>query len=154
MRDGSLRTRSSTVDVHFDSRCEHRFISGHVSRLAQGRRPYPALVQSRHDEPALCSDLRRRCSRSSCGALARPGGLASLKQAPGAQQHHHCSVPPKCPELNAQENFWQYMRDNCLFQSLDTTDALLDHCCDAWNKLEAQLWTIMFIGPRDSAHGF
>ena len=33
-------------------------------------------------------------------------------------------------------------------------DALLDHCCDAWNKLEAQPWTIMSIGLRDWAHRF
>ena len=31
---------------------------------------------------------------------------------------------------------------------------LIDHCCDAWNKLEAQPWTIMSIGLRDWAHRF
>jgi hypothetical protein len=64
-------------------------------------------------------------------------------------------LPPKCPELNAQENVWQFMRDNWLSNRLfDSIDALLDHCCDAWNKLAAQPWTIMSIGLRDWAHGF
>ena len=64
-------------------------------------------------------------------------------------------LPPKCPELNPQENVWQYMRGNWLSNRVfDNADALLDHCCDAWNKLEAQPWTIMSIGLRDWAHGF
>jgi hypothetical protein len=29
----------------------------------------------------------------------------------------------------------------------------VDHCCDAWNKLEAQPWTIMSIGLRNWGHG-
>jgi transposase len=64
-------------------------------------------------------------------------------------------LPPKCPELNPIENVWQFMRDNWLSNRVfDSIDTLLDHCCDAWNKLEAQPWTIMSIGLRDWAHGF
>ena len=64
-------------------------------------------------------------------------------------------LPPKCPELNAQENVWQFIRNNWLSnRAFDSTTALLDHCCDPWNKLEAQPWTIMSIGLRDWAHGF
>ena len=63
-------------------------------------------------------------------------------------------LPPKSPELNPQENVWQYMRGNWLSNRVfDNADALLDHCCDAWNKLEAQPWTIMSIGLRNWAHG-
>ena len=64
-------------------------------------------------------------------------------------------LPAKCPELNPQENIWQFMRDNWLSNRifLDADD-LIDHCCDAWNKLEAQPWRIMSIGLRDWAHGF
>ncbi len=29
---------------------------------------------------------------------------------------------------------------------------VLDHCCDAWNKLVAQPWTIMSIGLREWAN--
>ncbi len=63
-------------------------------------------------------------------------------------------LPPKCPELNAQENVWQFMRDNWLSNRVfDSTDALLDLCCHAWNKLEAQPWTIISLGLREWAHG-
>jgi transposase len=63
-------------------------------------------------------------------------------------------LPPKCPELNAQENVWQFMRDSRLSNRIfDSVDALLDHCCHAWNKFEAQPRTIMSIGLRDWAHG-
>jgi hypothetical protein len=31
---------------------------------------------------------------------------------------------------------------------------LLDHCCEAWNKLVDQPWRIMSIGLRDWAHQF
>jgi len=64
-------------------------------------------------------------------------------------------LPAKCPELNVQENVWQFMRDNWLSNHVfDDTDALLDYCCDAWNKLEARPWVIMSLGLRRWAHGF
>lgn len=65
------------------------------------------------------------------------------------------ALPAKCPELNPQENVWQYMRGNWLSNRVfhDAND-LTDHCCGAWNKLEAQPWLIMSIGLRNWAHGF
>jgi transposase len=64
-------------------------------------------------------------------------------------------LPPKCPELNPQENIWQYMRDNWLSTRIFTSyENLLDHCCYAWNKLVAQPWTIMSIGFRIWAQRF
>ena len=48
-------------------------------------------------------------------------------------------LPPRSPELNPQENIWQFIRDNWLsnriFASYDDT---VDHCCHAWNKLTDQ----------------
>lgn len=64
-------------------------------------------------------------------------------------------LPPKCPELNPVENIWQFMRDNWLSNRVFASyDALLDHCCDAWNRLVDQPWLIMSIGLRDWADGF
>jgi transposase len=64
-------------------------------------------------------------------------------------------LPPKCPELNPTENIWQFMRDNWLsnrvFQSYND---IVDHCCDAWNKLVDQPWHIISIGMRVWAHRF
>ena len=64
-------------------------------------------------------------------------------------------LPPKCPELNPVENVWQFMRDNWLSNRVFRSyDDIVDHCCDAWNKLVDQPWRIMSIGLRDWAHGF
>ena len=64
-------------------------------------------------------------------------------------------LPPKCSELNPTENVWQFLRDNWLSNRLfKSYDDIVDHCCDAWNKLADQPWRIMSIGLRDWAHGF
>ena len=58
-------------------------------------------------------------------------------------------LPPKSPELNPVENIWQFMRDNWLSNRVFTSyDDIVDHCCEAWNKLIDQPWRIMSIGLR------
>lgn len=52
-----------------------------------------------------------------------------------------------CPAEGKRDNHLS----NRVFQ--DHAD-LLDHCCDAWNRLEAQPWRIMSLGLREGAHGF
>ena len=62
------------------------------------------------------------------------------------------ALPAKCPELNSVENVWQFMRDNWLSNRVFTSyDNIIDHCCDAWNKLADQPWHIMTIGRRNWA---
>ncbi len=64
-------------------------------------------------------------------------------------------LPPRSPELNPVENLWQFMRDNWLSNRVFKSYVdIVDHCCDAWQKLVNQPWTIMSIGMRDWAHGF
>lgn len=64
-------------------------------------------------------------------------------------------LPPRCPELNPQENVWQFIRENWLSNRVFQSYAdILDHCCDAWNNLVDQPWRIMSIGLRDWAHRF
>ena len=64
-------------------------------------------------------------------------------------------LPAYAPELNPQENIWQFMRDNWLSNRVfKSYDDLVDHCCEAWNKLVDQPWRIMSIGLRQWAHGF
>ena len=59
-------------------------------------------------------------------------------------------LPAKCPQLNPQENVWQFLRDNWLSNTVfENYDAIVGHCCEAWNKLIAQPWRIMSIGMRD-----
>jgi transposase len=64
-------------------------------------------------------------------------------------------LPSKAPELNPVENIWQFLRDNWLSNRIFASYSdILDHCCDAWNKLTDQPWLIMSIGLRDWAHRF
>ena len=64
-------------------------------------------------------------------------------------------LPAKAPELNPVENVWQFLHDNWLSNRIFASyEAILDHCCAAWNTLTDQPWRIMSIGLRDWAHGF
>lgn len=64
-------------------------------------------------------------------------------------------LPAKCPELNPQENVWQFLRDNRLSNRVfKSYDDIVDHCCDAWNSLVEQPWRIMSIGLREWAYRF
>jgi transposase len=64
------------------------------------------------------------------------------------------ALPPKSPELNPTENVWQYLRDNWLSNRVFTSARdIVDHYCDAWNRLIDQPWTIMSIGLREWAYG-
>jgi len=61
-------------------------------------------------------------------------------------------LPPYSPELNPQENIWQYLRQNYLANRVfDTYEMIVDACCDAWNKLVAQSGRIASIATRDWA---
>ena len=61
-------------------------------------------------------------------------------------------LPPYSPELNPQENVWQYLRQNYLSNRIfDTYDMIVDACCDAWNSLAAQPDRIASIATRDWA---
>ena len=64
-------------------------------------------------------------------------------------------LPAKCPELNPQENVWQFLRDNRLSNRVfKSYDDIVDHCCNAWNSLVEQPWRIMSIGLREWAYRF
>lgn len=64
------------------------------------------------------------------------------------------ALPAKCPELNPVENIWQFMHDNWLSNRVFTShDNIVDHCCEACNKLVDQPWRIMTIGRRQWARG-
>lgn len=64
------------------------------------------------------------------------------------------AIPSKSPELNPQENIWQYMRENWLSNRVfETYEDIVEHCCQAWNKLTDRPDLIASIGMRKWAHG-
>jgi hypothetical protein len=73
-------------------------------------------------------------------AIVTPANITLLK------------LPAYCPELNAQENIWQYMRQNWLSNRIFADYAAIrEACCNAWNNLIADPKRITTIGTRDWA---
>jgi hypothetical protein len=61
-------------------------------------------------------------------------------------------LPPRSPELNPQENVWQYLRQRFLSNRVfDNYDAIVVAGCDAWNRLIAEPHRITSIGSRQWA---
>jgi len=59
-------------------------------------------------------------------------------------------LPPRAPELNSQENIWQFMRQNWLSNRIfKSFDDVVVHCCYAWNTLIDLPWKIMSIARCD-----
>jgi len=58
-------------------------------------------------------------------------------------------IPPACPELNATENIWQYLRQTYLSNRVFATyTAIVDAACDAWNRLLAENGRVRSIATR------
>ncbi len=137
-----------------DQRTRSAYIFGAICP-AEGKGA--ALVLPRCDTEAMALHLTEISKAVAAGAhavvlLDQAGWHVSAKL-PVPANITLLPLPPKSPELNPVENVWQFMRDNWLsnrvFQSYDD---ILDHCCEAWNKLVDQPWRIMSIGMRDWAH--
>ena len=59
-------------------------------------------------------------------------------------------LPAACPELNAAENIWQYLRQTYLSNRVfESYTAILDACQDAWRKLLDETGRIASITTRD-----
>ncbi len=62
-------------------------------------------------------------------------------------------LPPYSLELNAQENIWQFLRQNFLAGRIfDTYDDIVDACCKAWNALISETGHIKSIASRNWLH--
>lgn len=58
-------------------------------------------------------------------------------------------IPPGCPELNAAENIWQFLRQTYLSNRVfDHYGAIVDAACSAWKKLLAEPGRITSIATR------
>lgn len=61
-------------------------------------------------------------------------------------------LPPYSPELNPVENVWQYLRANWLAISVfDTYDAIVNACCNAWNRFAEKPEIVTSITSRQWA---
>jgi DDE superfamily endonuclease len=61
-------------------------------------------------------------------------------------------LPPYSPELNPQENIWQFLRQNYLANRVyENHNALVEACCEAWNDLVATPDRITSIASREWA---
>jgi len=61
-------------------------------------------------------------------------------------------LPAYSPELNPQENVWQFLRQNYLSNRVfDTYRDIVDACCDAWQALMQQPERITSIATREWA---
>jgi putative transposase len=61
--------------------------------------------------------------------------------------------PAYCPELNAQENVWEYLRPNFLAGKVfDTYNDIVEGCCVAWCELLATAGKIKSIASRHWLH--
>lgn len=59
-------------------------------------------------------------------------------------------LPPYSPELNPQENIWEFLRENYLSDCVfETYQEIVDKCCDAWNALINEKGRIASIATRD-----
>ena len=71
------------------------------------------------------------------GRLKVPGNVSLLR------------LPPYSPELNPQENVWQYLRQNQLSNRVFADyNAIVAACCAAWNALMAMPDRIRSIATR------
>jgi transposase len=71
------------------------------------------------------------------GRLRVPGNISLLR------------LPPYSPELNPQENIWQYLRQNQLSNRVFANyDAIVAACCTAWNALMAMPDRIRSMATR------
>ena len=55
--------------------------------------------------------------------------------------------------MNPVENIWQFLRENWLSSRVFASYRdIVDHCCDAWNRLIDQPLAHHVIGLRDLAN--
>lgn len=77
----------------------------------------------------------------------QPGGRLTLPE-----NISTLPLPSYSPELNPQENIWQFLRQNHLSNRVfQTYTDIVDACCDAWNALLSQPDRITSIASRDWA---
>src|SRR5262245_2163441 len=135
----------STDPIHLSVWCG-------LSRPWGRRRPGAAGLQLRSHAAPSRRDRNQSRPGSARHYPPRSGGWHGAKALVVPSNISLVPLPPRAPELNSQENIWQFMRQNWLSNRIfKSFDDIVDHCCYAWNTLIDQPWKIMSIARRDWA---
>lgn len=146
--------RGSRPPAPRDCRYDWAYIFGAV---CPARDTGAALVLPYANAEAMNLHLKEisRCVRPGAHAVVTLDGAGWHQRGDRLQVPDNISLlllPPYSPELNPQENIWQFLRQNCLANRVfDTYEAIVDACCDAWNKLLGEAGRITSIAQRDWA---
>lgn len=99
---------------------------------------------------AHLADLSRRVSAGAHAVLVLDG--AGWHTSPKLRVPDNISLlplPRYSPELNPVENVWAFLRANFLSHRVwENYEAIVDACCDAWNKLMRMPKVIASIAAR------
>ena len=120
-----------------DQRYECAYIFGAV---CPGRGTGAALVMPRADTQAMNLHLIEIGTQVAPGAHAiiiiDGVGWHTAKSLIAPDNISLLRLPPYSPELNPQENIWQYLRQNALANRVyENYEAIVTACCKAWNDL-------------------
>ena len=146
-------TKGSRPRQPKDQRDENAYVFGAV---CPGRDTGAALIMPQADTEAMQAHLDEIGRAVAPGAhalliLDKAGWHTTRKLSPPANITL-VPLPPACPELNAAENIWQYLRQTYLSNRVFATyAAILDAGQDAWRKLLAETGPITSIAARDWA---
>jgi transposase len=133
-----------------DQRYENAYLFGAV---CPGRGAGAALIMPRADSEAMQKHLDEIAREVADGAHALvildQAGWHTTGKLKVPSNITLAPLPPASPELNAQENIWQYLRQTYLSNRVfESYTAILDACQDAWRKLLAETGRIASIATR------
>ena len=129
-------------------------LRGHLPEEGQGRRSRRALLQHKgHGAPL--KEISPAVAPGAHAVLLDQAGWPVSAKLKVPDTITLLPLPPRPPELNPVETVWPFVRDNGLSNRIfGSSEEIVDHGCEAWNKLIEPPWIIRSIGLRDWAHAF
>ncbi len=143
--------RGSRPPAPRDCRYDWAYIFGAV---CPARGTGSALVLPHVNAQAMSLHLAEisRCVTPGSHAVVTLDGAGWHQTGDRLRLPHNISLlplPAYSPQLNPQENVWQYLRQNYLANRIfENYTAIVDACCDAWNSLMDQPERITSIATR------
>lgn len=133
---------------------DQRYVSAYIfAAVCPARAEGAALVLPRADTEAMqlhLEEIGRTVAPDAHGVVVMD--KASWHTTPALKVPANLSIlylPPYSPELNPQENIWQFLRQTYLSNRLfETYEDIVDACCKAWNVLLAEAGRITSIATR------